>query len=268
MSWIGSKLAGSPSSSRAPWATSSTPCRCCPPCGALPAAPASPGSSTAPTSRCCRGHPDLTDTLPFDRGAFARRPPRRFDRSRFVRANSAAARFDLVIDLQGLLRTGLMASATGAPRRVGFANAREGSRYAYTDKSSARPREALHAVDRYWRVAEASAPGDLPKRFHVPLAAGGSRRRARELAGAAAAVVAVAVGAKWLTKRWPPAHFAELLSRADVALRRHARVFVGTGDGRDAVTGSGAATASRRRRSTSPARRRCRGSPRCWRWPT
>ena len=36
--------------------------------------------------------------------------------------------FDLVIDLQGLLRTGLMSRATGAPVRVGFAKAREGSR--------------------------------------------------------------------------------------------------------------------------------------------
>ena len=60
------------------------------------------------------GHPDLTDTLPFDRGAF------KGVRRSVATAWSFAAelrrrRFDLVIDMQGLLRSGLMARLTGAP---------------------------------------------------------------------------------------------------------------------------------------------------------
>lgn len=38
-----------------------------------------------------------------------------------------AAAFDLVVDLQGLFRSGAMTWLTGCPRRIGFANAREGS---------------------------------------------------------------------------------------------------------------------------------------------
>jgi ADP-heptose:LPS heptosyltransferase len=119
-----------------------------------------------------------------------------------------------------------MALATGAPRRVGFRNAREGSRYAYTHKLPSPGRTAGHAVDRMWAVAEAFGVGHLPKVFRVPL-------RAEEVAAARGALeglprpwVAVAVGAKWVTKRWPADHFAELLRRAHAHFRGSA-VFVG-----------------------------------------
>ena len=42
-------------------------------------------------------------------------------------------RFDVTMDLQGLLRSALMAAATGAKIRVGMADAREGARWFYTD---------------------------------------------------------------------------------------------------------------------------------------
>ncbi|MCC6424849.1 MAG: lipopolysaccharide heptosyltransferase I [Phycisphaerales bacterium] len=54
--------------------------------------------------------------------------------------------YDLVIDLQGLFRTGVLTAATGARRRIGFANAREGAPIFYTHRHHI-PRE-LHAVDR------------------------------------------------------------------------------------------------------------------------
>jgi heptosyltransferase-1 len=43
-------------------------------------------------------------------------------------------KFDLVLDLQGLLRSGILTSATSAPVRIGFAEAREGSKFFYTHK--------------------------------------------------------------------------------------------------------------------------------------
>src|SRR5438874_8887445 len=115
------------------------------------------------------GHPDLTDTLAFDRTAMRRGLRRAVAYSLGFAAELRRRRFDLVIDLQGLLRTGLMCLATGAPVRVGFANAREGSRYAYTHKVRVPDADRIHAVDRYWRVAEALGAGDVPKRFRVPL---------------------------------------------------------------------------------------------------
>src|SRR5687768_17524883 len=74
------------------------------------------------------GHPCLDEIIPFDRSAM---------RGSFRRAVSIAAafasqlrrrQFDLAIDMQGLLRSGMMTLATGSRRRVGFTTAREGAR--------------------------------------------------------------------------------------------------------------------------------------------
>src|SRR4029079_5980558 len=95
-----------------------------------------------------KNHPDLTDTLPFDRGAFQRGV---WHSARYALSFARELRrwqFDLVIDLQGLLRTGFMCLATGARRRIGFANAREGSRYTYTRRILVPDAEQIHAVDR------------------------------------------------------------------------------------------------------------------------
>lgn len=174
------------------------------------------------------GHADLTDTLPFDRGAF-----------KGMRGSLSAAwsfaselrrrRFDLVIDMQGLLRSGLMTWTCGSPRRVGFASAREGSRYAYTHKLKGAGRDAGHAVDRMWTVAEAFGVGHLPKVFRVPLQTAEVDAAREAIATLPRPVVAVAVGAKWLTKRWPVAHFAEALNRAHSHFGASA-VFVGAPD--------------------------------------
>src|SRR4051794_37940337 len=93
------------------------------------------------------GHPHLTDTLPFDRGTFGRS---RWEAAAYTArfANELRRRrFDLVIDLQGLLRTGLMCGFTGGPVRVGFASAREGSHYFYTHHIEVPDADRLHAVE-------------------------------------------------------------------------------------------------------------------------
>ncbi|MCE9564120.1 MAG: glycosyltransferase family 9 protein [Planctomycetes bacterium] len=176
-----------------------------------------------------RNHPDLTDTLPFDRGMFRRGVWKSLRYAAGFAAELRRRQFDLVIDLQGLFRTGLMCLASGAPRRIGFANAREGSRHTYTQKIRVPDADRIHAVDRYWRVVEALGAGDIPKRFHVPLDAAEVASVRAELAELPRPWVAVAVGAKWLTKRWPTAHFAELLNRAQSHFGGTA-LFVGASD--------------------------------------
>src|SRR5438270_735258 len=117
-----------------------------------------------------KGHPALDATLPFDRAALRRGGPVRGlgYALRFAR-RLRAGRFDLVLDLQGLFRSGLMAAVTGARRRVGFSDAREGATYFYTEVVPAPGLDAIHAVDHNWLMAEALGAGDAPKRFDVPL---------------------------------------------------------------------------------------------------
>jgi len=160
-----------------------------------------------------RNHPDLTDTLAFDRGAFRKGLLRSARYALSFAGELRRRNFDLVVDLQGLFRTGLMCLATRARRRIGFANAREGARHAYTQRIHVPDAERIHAVDRYWRVVEALGAGDLPKRFHVPLDPTELAAARDEMARLPHPWIAVAVGAKWATKRWPPSHFAELLNR-------------------------------------------------------
>src|SRR5947207_1934632 len=74
--------------------------------------------------------------------------------------------------------------------------------------------DIVHAVDRYWRVAEFLGAGGGPKRFVVPLQPAEVEWARAELAGLPRPWLAFAVGARWPTKRWPPAHFAELARRA------------------------------------------------------
>jgi heptosyltransferase-1 len=169
-----------------------------------------------------RGHKALDATLPFDRSA-TKSPVKLLRFARRLRAG----RFDLVIDLQGLLRTGLMAALTGAARRVGLSSSREGASFFYTDVV---PDDwNAHAVDRYWRVAAALGAGDGPKRFDVPVEPDALAWADRQLGRLPRPWLVFAVGARWLTKRWPPAHFAAL-GRQAFQRAGGSAVFVGSRD--------------------------------------
>ncbi|MBX3398828.1 MAG: glycosyltransferase family 9 protein [Gemmataceae bacterium] len=158
------------------------------------------------------GHPHLDATIPFDRGAY-RSVASSLRYSWTFTNRLRRERFDLVIDLQGLLRTGLMCAATGSPRRVGFANAREGATRFYTHRIEVPDADRIHAVDRYWRIAESlGCKGD--KQFIVPVRESETLAVRQELSTAPRPWIAVAPGAKWVTKRWPPAQFAVLLAKA------------------------------------------------------
>jgi lipopolysaccharide heptosyltransferase II len=157
------------------------------------------------------GHPQIDEVIEYDR---ARSGVREF--GRFLRG-LRDRRFDLAIDMQGLLRSGLMTFATRAPVRVGLADAREGSRWFYTHRIVA-PLDGMHAVDRLLTLASAFGASGTEV---GPMVAVGPEDR--EWARAVLEPVsrprlAINLGARWETKRWPPEHFAEVARRA-VALR-------------------------------------------------
>jgi lipopolysaccharide heptosyltransferase II len=120
--------------------------------------------------------------------------------------------FDLVIDLQGLLRSGMTARLTGCPTRVGFANAREGSPWCYTHHVRV-PSSDMHAVDRYLLIpASLGATPRVSPEFRLRVQPGDGEEVAKLLARhglkAGAAWIAMNVAARWPTKRWPPESFA------------------------------------------------------------
>ncbi|HEX5270852.1 MAG TPA: glycosyltransferase family 9 protein, partial [Gemmataceae bacterium] len=176
-----------------------------------------------------RGHPDLDEVLPFDRGATKHGLWRAtLGYARFLR-DFRARRFDLVIDLQGLLRSGVFTAASAAARRVGLGSAREGAVWFYTDVVPVADFRAVHAVDRYWLVAEALGAGGAPKQFRLPVREAERRWAEEALRDCPRPWLAFGVGSRWVTKRWPPEHFAELGRRAQAAFGGTV-LFVGGGD--------------------------------------
>lgn len=117
-------------------------------------------------------------------------------------------KFDIVADLQGLLRSGVLTAATGASVRVGFKEAREGSSIFYTHRVEGG--KDIHAVDRYLKIAKFLGCDIADVRFPLPLSFDSSRLE-RYLPDREYAVLVP--GARWKTKKWPPERFGELASR-------------------------------------------------------
>jgi len=173
------------------------------------------------------GHPALDETLSFDRQSLKRGVGPAFRASLDTIKQLRGRRFDLVIDLQGLLRSGLMVAVTGAQRRIGLGTAREGSHLFYTDIISIADKQ--HAVDRNWVVAEALGVGHLPKRFNLTVAEAAREWAEEQLRDCPRPWMFWGVGARWVTKRWPPESFAVLAQRAQQRFGG-AALFVGASD--------------------------------------
>jgi heptosyltransferase-1 len=161
-----------------------------------------------PFSELLQGHPHLDEVIVYDRGR------RGLDGAGLggmaaLLSRLGHRRFDLTIDLQGLLRSALMVAATRAKVRVGMADAREGSRWFYTDRVDA-PRLGLHAVDRAMRVARIFGAEVSEPRFDLPIPEVARRWASEAVAGLPRPRIILNVGAQWPTKRWPPAHFAAI----------------------------------------------------------
>lgn len=116
-------------------------------------------------------------------------------------------RYDLVIDLQGLLRSGLIAMATRAAERIGFSEAREGSRLFYTKR--VRGGRDVHAVDRYLRIAESIGCGTGLPLFPFPLLKG-DHSQVRDLKKTLGDYAVIVPGARWSTKVWPAERFGSV----------------------------------------------------------
>lgn len=129
------------------------------------------------------------------------------------------ADYDLVLDCQGLLRSGVFAWFTRAPRRVGFADARELGWLGVNKR--VRGAENLHTVDRMLELVR--AVGVEPIRDLRLYSDPAARERVRgDVALAGRRFVLVAPTSRWPGKRWPADRFAaaacELLGRGVEAI--------------------------------------------------
>ena len=161
------------------------------------------------------GDPDLTGIVRFERKRWARPQhwPEMFRSVRRLRAE----KFDLVIDLQSLARSGAFAWLARGKFLVGLDEVREGARGFY-DLAVPRKRFHSHAVDWYLSVLP---PLGVPvhKNFtwlpeRPQIAADVDRKWFQEnskLKTQNSKLILLQPGARWLNKRWPAKYFAELV---------------------------------------------------------
>ncbi len=131
-------------------------------------------------------------------------------------ATLRAGRFDVVVDLQGLLRTGVLSFLCGASMRIGFADAREGSPFFYTRRIIS-PMRDMHAVDRYLRLASALGAKEAYPEFVFPDVPDEECRSqalfAKVELNGASNVIGIAPSARWGSKRWSAESFAAVADR-------------------------------------------------------
>lgn len=155
-----------------------------------------------------RAHPALTSAVPFARGTLGRelRTAKLGTLRAFIK-QLRSRRYDVVIDAQGLARSGFFAWVTRAPVRVGHADARELGWLMVNRRVSS---DQTHTVDRMLDLLSAldvEPVRDL--RLHCTQE---DRATAEQRFGETHPVV-LAPTSRWPAKRWPADRWALLADR-------------------------------------------------------
>ena len=161
-----------------------------------------------------RAHTDLSKVLPFPRKGFASwwwNPTTLRELLRFGRM-LRRERYEIVLDCQGLLRSGLMTAATGAAARIGHKDARELAWLAYNERVASSPK--THAVERM--LALLSPIGVEPARdMRLYVSTDDARwwvERMEALGMKPQSYAVLAPTSRWASKRWPIERWRELIA--------------------------------------------------------
>lgn len=175
------------------------------------------------------GNPDVDDILRVDTRAWRKNLPAGgltalMRDLRAIRSTGA----DVAIDAQGLIKSGLLAWASGAPVRVGFAHraCREGMNVLFTTHHAHPPENPHHVIEKNLSLLRPlGLPAPPREKYRFPLretqAEGEWAERCLARAGRLERrpLLVMHPGGGWATKRWAPVRFARL---ADHWLERSA----------------------------------------------
>jgi len=194
-------------------------------------------------SALLRDHPHLDEIIPVDTRRWRRLiwSPRgaaeaRNDVAR-LHQRMRDVRFDVAIDLQGLIKSGLLTAFTGARLRIGFAATRcwEPLNALFTNHRVTPPRSARHVIEQYCSLLTPLGVANPRVSFTVPRSVSAEARIdeffAAEGVRSHDAIVALVPGARRENKRWPIFHFRALADR--LRAEAGARVVVVWGPGEE-----------------------------------
>ena len=153
-------------------------------------------------SALVQNHPDISEMIYFDRSALAGWcwKPSSAATLRTLVNQLRKATYDVVIDAQGLMRSALLAWASGAPVRIGPGDAREGAKFLYTHRVDSH-RHLQLAVDRMRMLQTPLAPMANEVKFNLradPVAAD----KIRSLLHTHQPYVVLLPAARWEAKIW------------------------------------------------------------------
>jgi lipopolysaccharide heptosyltransferase I len=159
------------------------------------------------------------------------------------------ARYDVVLDLQGLLKSAVLARLSGSSRVIGFPPPllrERAARVFYTETAGeAEP----HVIDKNMSMLNALGirmPAiEFPLEDRNPSIA--AEARARLGVGDGAGFALINPGAAWPNKRWPPVYFAEVVRALESRYGLRSLVLWGPGEeplAQDVVAASGGAAAA------------------------
>lgn len=148
------------------------------------------------------GNPFVDEIIPFNRTAREILATRRHLRRE---------RFDLAVDLQGLIQSALVAASARANRIVGLSRSQARESFAAMFYSSAVRTSAVHRVDRYLELVAAAGASNLLRTFPLP-------QGTPEGELPAGPFVLACPLAGWGAKQWPLEFYGELASRLSLPL--------------------------------------------------
>ncbi|MDR1976744.1 MAG: lipopolysaccharide heptosyltransferase I [Campylobacteraceae bacterium] len=164
-------------------------------------------------------HPQFADFLPskpiidevicFDKEGFKRLSL--MDKIRYfckMRQTLHSKKFDLVIDMQGLFKSAVLAAISGCKRRIGYCEMREGS--GLVSKAICGENKNAHVIERYLDVARYLGAKSEVIEFPMPNFDEAFESVRKKFGKIDEKYIVMAVGARWKTKEWPIEHFAKL----------------------------------------------------------
>ena len=168
---------------------------------------------------------DLTGIIRFERRRWA--APWNWDEALESIFAARRLKFDWIIDLQCLARSGAFSWLANGGLTIGLDDAREGARGFY-DLIIPNPANGVHAVNRYLNVLRTLEVPVHDRFTWLPDRPG--MRAALELKWNlnSARWFVISPGARWETKRWPAENFAEVLRRLAAEFPTHKFAVIGS----------------------------------------
>lgn len=171
-------------------------------------------------SSVVEGHQDLDELIIFPRKSWVKRCS---EESGYLAVGKEVARFlkdlrrrryDMVVDLQGLLKSGILTFFARGKRKIALNGGREGSSL-FVSERVAFPGPDIHALERYLCVARYLGVTGLVRQGKIPVQETDKRYIDTLLAELQDGIPLIAVNpmAKWETKLWELHRFASLADK-------------------------------------------------------